>query len=260
MFEFEDDGLTEAELEGAAVVFAEQCVAEGIDLSQFSEEQQMEGFSNWLAELGAEPEKQASQMTDKQAEAYSLGEYMAMGYTDAMQKLAAQVDHEEKVASVADNLRAALGMEKAAAKFRIGRTASELKKGPDGVTPGKNVPMVPQKDLKSRLGRLFSKDQAKVDLAVAKQTGREAWSGLKGAVKSPSLQRMAGRAGLAAGGLAAAGGAAYAGKKLYDRSKSASALDAAAEEMILAELAESNPEAYNQLVAERAQEMLAELG
>jgi hypothetical protein len=220
-----ESGVTQEDLEKAASarLFAEAAAAEGIDLSELTEDQAEELYDFWAN--GGDAEKSASaedfsaeemlaeaavkEASAKLAEAEYIGRYMARVYADEMDKIAKDEENIGRMRGVGQGVsdeakdlynRAHASVSKGLSSERLGERYKALKK------------MVGATDLSEGIHKLrhgkdtygpLPKGQFHMDAA-----GRAA------ALKQVGKGGL--RAGLTAGAVGAAG---YGAKKMYDAHK-----------------------------------------
>lgn len=231
-----ESGVTQEDLEKAASarLFAEAAAAEGIDLSELTEDQAEELYDFW-ANGGEEVEKSASaedllaeaavkEASAKLAEAEYIGRYMARVYADEMDKLAGEGAPRK---GYARNLASGAADE---ARGMYDRAVGGLSRAKMEARYDKLKKLVGATDISEGYKSLKAARKAKDSAARAAAVKQLGKGGL--------------RAGLTAGGVGAAG---FGAKKLYDAHKKESS---ALEGIIEARALELLEEAAYEKVAE----------
>lgn len=221
-----ESGVTQEDLEKAASarLFAEAAAAEGIDLSELSEDQAEELYDFWAngGDTGEEKYASAEEMlataavkeaSAKLAEAEYIGRYMARVYADEMGKIA-----DEPRANETRAMRGMAGGASDEAKSLYNRAHASVSQGLSSERMGERY-----KALKGMVGATDI-SEGRAALHAANEAGDIG-------ARSKALKQL-GKGGLRAGLTAGAvGGAGYGAKKLYDRAhKKESSFDDVIEE------------------------------
>ena len=259
-----ESGVTQEDLEKAASarLFAEAAAAEGIDLSELSEDQAEELYDFWAnggeyAEKSASAEEMLAEAAVKEAsaklaEAEYIGRYMARVYADEMGKIAADDKTPGRFRSMGQGMRGEASDLADRASGMVGKGYNKAHGFVTGHLSGDKLKEhgrtlragVGYDDLKSGISALRKggKDMTKAEMAAAyKSIGK---GGL--------------RAGLTAG---AVGGAGYGAKKLYDRShKKESSFDTVIEQRAMEILEALQAPSFDDAVDEAAIDLLRASG
>ncbi len=239
-------GVTQEDLEKAASarLFAEAAAAEGIDLSELTEDQAEELYEFW-ANGGEAAEKSASaedllaeaavkEASAKLAEAEYIGRYMARVYADEMDKIA-----KDEMVHVPGQGRSS----------REGNAFI-----PKGSKPGDAVSGM------NRVRQLASKyvpGAEDIMEGMRERKIREVGGGTSGGLKSHGTRRILKGVGKAGGTAAAIGGAAYGAKKLHEKMhKKESAFDTVVEQRAMEILGALQEPSFEDTVDAAAIELL----
>ena len=255
-----ESGVTQEDLEKAASarLFAEAAAAEGIDLSELTEDQAEELYEFW-ANGGEEVEKAASaedllaeaavkEASAKLAEAEYIGRYMARVYADEMDKIAKKEGVTVRPGRSRDTLTAR------SMAHGVGAGAKEEAKAMYEGAKGAVGRHLSRESLSER-GKALSRMVGLSDLSEGYKAHRAARKAKDLAGQHAALQQF-GKGGLRAGLTAGAvGGTGYLAHKAMSHKKE-SAFDTVVEQRALEILESLQEPTFDEAVDEAAIELL----